>query len=91
MKEILETPKPSKKKLLILANQKIEKLEEQLKNEIRYKEMYQKNAKTAEAQIEEIHDFLDGLPGAMAKEKSSSSTNKISTRLLSWIAHKASI
>jgi hypothetical protein len=82
--------KPSKKELLILANQKIEQLDKELTQQKSYVEMYRKESNERKSQIEEIHDFLDGLPNVMPKQKDNYYENKVSTRLLSWIASKAS-
>ena len=89
MENLDEVQKPSKKELLILANQKIETLEKELAKQIGYVDMYRKESNERKSEINEIHDFLDGLPNVMVKEKSNyGGDNKVSTRLLSWIATK---
>jgi len=83
--------KQSKKELLILANQKILELEKEVEKQKGYVEMYRKESNDRKNQIDEIHDFLDGLPNVMPKTKDNYYENKVSTRLLSWIASKANI
>lgn len=90
--ENLETEvKVSKKELLVIANQKIAELQEKLTKQESYIEMYIKESAQRKAEIDEIHDFLDGLPNVMPKEKNNYHENKVSTRLLSWIASKVNI
>lgn len=85
----VKVEKPSKKELLILANQEIEKLKKDLEHQKTYRDMYEKIASGKSSEIEEIHDFLDGLPNVMPKTKSNGyGENKVLTRLLSWIASK---
>jgi hypothetical protein len=87
-----EVSKPSKKQIIFEANAKIAKLEEELKRANENKDSYYRQLNEFRAQIEEIHDFLDGLPNVMPKTKTNGySDNKVSTRLLSWIASKASL
>lgn len=89
MENLDEAPKQSKKELLILANQKIVTLEAEVKKQTGYVDMYRKESNERQSEINEIHDFLDGLPNVMAKEKNDyGGNNKVSTRLLSWIASK---
>lgn len=87
----LEVKQPSKKELLIIANQQIEKLTKELEQQKSHTEMYRKESQERKNQIDEIHDFLDGLPSVMPKQKDNYYENKISTRLLSWIASKANL
>ena len=91
METLDEVKKPSKKELLILANQQIEKLTKDLATQTGYVDMYRKESSQRKAEIDEIHDFLDGLPNVMPKDKSNYGENKVSTRLLSWIASKVNI
>ena len=88
----VKVEKQSKKELLILANQEIEKLKKELEQQKTYKEIYEKKSSEKSSEIEEIHDFLDGLPNVMPKTKINGyGENKVSTRLLSWVASKANI
>jgi seryl-tRNA synthetase len=91
MDGLLMEIKKSKKELLHEANLRIADLEKKLTDEKSYKEMYSKQATEANNQIDELHDFLDGLPDVMPKEKVPYGTNKVSTRLLSWIAKKSNL
>ena len=91
MEDLNEVVKVSKKELLIIANQKIEKLEKDLAQQVTYTDMYRKESAQRKEEIEEIHDFLDGLPNVMPKSKVNYGENKVSTRLLSWIASKVNI
>ena len=70
---------------------KVAELEKELKKQTEYKEMYQRRESEATSQIDELHDFLDGLPDVLPKDKGNYSINKVQTRLLSWIAKKAVI
>jgi len=88
--------KPSKKERLIIADQniailkkRIEELESSLKQQTSYADMYRKDSSEKQSEIDEIHDFLDGLQDVLPKEKSNYGKNKLSTRLLSWVAKKA--
>jgi chromosome segregation ATPase len=90
--EATEVVKPSKKQIIFEANTKIAKLEEEIKRANDSKESYYKQLNECRSQIDEIHDFLDGLPNVMPRQKTNGySENKVSTRLLSWIASKASL
>lgn len=90
MENLDEVKVPSKKELLILANQEIDKLKKEVEKQTGYTEMYRKESQQRKTEIDEIHDFLDGLPGVMPKQKDNYYENKVSTRLLSWIAQKVS-
>lgn len=90
MNEIIEEVKVSKKEVIKNLEAKIVQLEKDLKQQTEYKEMYQKREQEACRELDEIHDFLDGLPDILPKEKSNYQHHKVSTRLLSWIAKKSS-
>jgi chromosome segregation ATPase len=68
----------------------IEKLETSVKNEKSYKEMYQRNAETANKELEELHGFLDGVPIALKREEEVGKYNTLVrrsalVRLAGWL------
>lgn len=91
MDDVIEEVKVSKKVIINQLQEKVEALNKELTQQKSYVDMYRKESSQRQSEIDEIHDFLDGLPDVMPKEKANYSQNKISTRLLSWIAKKASI
>lgn len=83
--ENLETVKVSKKELLRVANEKLEKLEKELTQEKSYKVLYSNLNQERENEIEEIHNLLDGVEGVISREKDSYNKNKLLTRVVSLI------
>lgn len=83
--------KVSKKKQLVAANEQIEKLQKELESMISLKETYSKRASEYEAELEQLHQFLDAAPSAPPREKEGSESwhrvnLSVMTRLSVWIA-----
>lgn len=89
MNEIIEEVKVSKKEVIKNLEAKVAQLEKDLKQQTEYKEMYQRREQEACRELDDIHDFLDGLPDSLPKEKPNYGKYSVTARLLSWIAKKS--
>lgn len=85
METVSAEVKVSKKELLKLKNEQLAKLEKELADSKRYQEMYSRLNTEKETEINDAHDFIDGLDGVLAKEKDSYRSNKLISRLASMI------
>ena len=72
------------------ASAKIEELEKNLKQQKDYAAMYQKKAGEAEAEVEQIHQVLDAVPGSIARkaedQPSYGPARSAVTRMAAWLA-----